>query len=90
MKYATAQTLGKQVCDAIQMLEALGVAFNHNEGDKKLQQVIAPALKCAAHLLGPVLDALNTEEMSSPGGIRDACSIFREEIRQLRAEGHIR
>jgi len=69
MRHDVAKTLGKQTCDVIQMLETLGAAYNHNEDDKRLQQVIAPAMKVAAHTLRPVLEALNLEEVTSPESV---------------------
>ena len=73
MKHEISKRLGKQTCDVIQMLEALGTAYNHNEDNERLQQVIAPAMKVAAHTLRPVLEALNLEEWSSPEGMKEAC-----------------
>jgi DNA-binding protein YbaB len=73
MKHEMAKILGKQTCDVIQMLEALGTAFNHNEDKERLQQVIAPAMKVAAHTLRPVLEALNLEEVTSDEGMKEAC-----------------
>lgn len=64
MTYETAKTLGREVCDVMQLLEALAVAYNHREQDAKLQQIIAPAMKVCAAQLRKTLTELNLEELS--------------------------
>jgi hypothetical protein len=64
MTYETAKTLGKEVCDVMQLLEAIAVAYNHREQDAKLQQIISPAMNVCAALLRKTLNELNMEELS--------------------------
>lgn len=63
MTHETAKTLGREVCDVTQLLEALAVAYNHREQDAKLQQIIAPAMKVCAAQLKKTLTELNLEEL---------------------------
>lgn len=71
MNYSTAQKHGKLVCDVVEMLETFSVTFNHHEDDKRLQQIVAPMMKVAAHALSSTLEALNDEERSHPECLRD-------------------
>jgi hypothetical protein len=64
MTYETVKNLGKEVCDVMQLLEAVAKAYNHRETDAKLQQIIAPTMKVCAAQLRTTLTELNLEELS--------------------------
>lgn len=64
MTHETVKNLGREVCDVMQLLEAVAKAYNQRETDAKLQQIIAPAMKVCAALLRKTLTELNMEELS--------------------------
>jgi len=64
MTYETVKDLGKEVCDVMQLLEAVAKAYNHRETDAKLQLIIAPTMKVCAAQLRKTLTELNLEELS--------------------------